>query len=152
MLEYCKGNNFLFHVGVQINKDINDLRIFNVRTVSLSSIVLIRGNILVNVLYRVMKGQICNMSCYKPRVSYFNLLTAVCSSSVFLQTIKTTVRIDQKLKWNNSRLFFIIIYLLIICFIGQIKHNFVNSILTFFTIFWNVALRSGSLLKKIGMA
>ena len=47
MLKYSKERNNLFHDGVQIDKDINDLRIFKVGTVSWSLIVLIRGNILV---------------------------------------------------------------------------------------------------------
>lgn len=56
MLEYSEERNNLFHVGVQIDKDINDLRIFKVRTVSLSLIVLIRGNILVNFFVQGHKG------------------------------------------------------------------------------------------------
>jgi hypothetical protein len=43
MLKYSKERNNLFHDGVQIDKDINDLRIFKVGTVSWSLIVLIRG-------------------------------------------------------------------------------------------------------------
>jgi hypothetical protein len=56
MLKYSKERNNLFQDGVQIDKDINDLRIFKVGTVSLSLIVLIRGNILVNFFVQGYEG------------------------------------------------------------------------------------------------